>query len=429
MSSPLKENRDARLDELRGLAMSAVLASHVALVFANDIALAQVLLVPALGVGVDLFFVISGYLIVDRAARSVARARSFWRGAAAFWASRVIRIGAPAWVTIGALYLAWRLGGLHGLRFEDLIAAAAFLDNLYWAPCFAGSDGCGDPLLSSHFWSLSLEMQFYALAPFIATLGRRGLWIIVASTLTAGALLSRPWGGFWWALRPDALLVGVLIGLETRRRAEWLNIIPKIGLRLATYWLLVAAVLAPVLSIVAAGAGLTAVAVIFGMVVAGRDRDTGARVPFGAKLLRWMGERSFSLYLVHLPVLSGLRAAILEQAPPWAAATFATIGAVLAALFLERLVTRPAMVLARRVAARVCDVNGAKAPSRMEGPLRNEATSQGKLAVRSDNPAPALSAGVLQRSRFQRFRQLFNRESISSRTETRRKYRSGSALD
>ena len=369
MSSPLKENRDAQLDELRGLAICAVLASHVALVFANDFALARAALLPALGVGVDLFFVISGYLIVERAARSVAKAGGFWLGAAAFWAGRVIRIGVPTWVTIGALYLAWRLGELHGLRFEDLIAAAAFLGNFYWAPCFAGSEGCGDPLLSSHFWSLGIEAQFYALAPFLAALGRRWVWMIVSLALTAGALLSRPWGGFWWALRPDALLVGVLIGLETRRRAEWLKLIPKIGLGLATYWLLVAAVLARVLSIGGTGAGLVAVAVIFGMVVAGRGRDMGARAPFGAKPLRWIGERSFSIYLVHLPVLSGLRAALLEQAPPWAAAALATIGAVLAALCLERLVTRPSMILARRVAARICDVNGANASSRVEGPI------------------------------------------------------------
>lgn len=369
MSSPLKENRNAQLDELRGLAICAVLASHVALVFRNDFALARVLLLPALGVGVDLFFVISGFLIVDRAARSMANAGGFWLGAAAFWAGRVIRIGVPAWVTIGALYLVWRLGALHGLRAEDLLAAAAFLGNLYWAPCFAGGETCGDPLLSSHFWSLGVEMQFYALAPSIAALPRRWLRIIVALALTAGALLSRPWGGFWWAFRPDALLVGVLIGMETRWGADWLNLIPKICLGLAIYWLLVAAVLARVLSIGGTGAGLVAVAVIFGMVVAGRGREMGARVPFGANPLRWIGEQSFSIYLVHLPVLSGLRAAVLEQAPPLAVAAIATIGAVFAALCLERFVTRPSMVMARRVAARICDVNGVNAASRTEGPI------------------------------------------------------------
>jgi peptidoglycan/LPS O-acetylase OafA/YrhL len=379
MSRPLKESRDAQLDELRGLAICAVQASHVALVFANDFALARVFLVPALGVGVDLFFVISGFLIVDRAAQSMAKAGGFWLGAAAFWAGRVIRIGVPTWVTIGAIYVAWRLGGLHGLHGEDLIAAATFLGNLYWAPCFAGREGCGDPLLSSHFWSLAIEAQFYALAPFLAALPRRWLWIIVASALTAGALLSRPWGGFWWALRPDALLVGVLIGLETRRRAEWLKLIPKIGLGLATYWLLVAAMLARVLSIGGTGTGLVAVAVIFGMVVGGRGRDRSASAPFGAKALRWIGERSFSIYLVHLPVLSGLRAALLAQAPPWAAAALPTIGAVFAALCLERLVTRPAMVMARRMAARVCDIKGAKALLRVEVRLENEMHSSRKM--------------------------------------------------
>jgi hypothetical protein len=70
-----------------------------------------------------------------------------------------------------------------------------------------------------------------------------------------------------------------------------------------------------------------------------------------------------------LPVLSGLRAAPLEQAPPWAAAGIATLGAVFAALCLERWVTRPAMVMARRAVARICDVNGADAASRVEGPV------------------------------------------------------------
>ena len=92
----------------------------------------------------------------------------------------------------------------------------------------------------------------------------------------------------------------------------------------------------------------------------------GARAPFGAKPLRWIGERSFSIYLVHLPVLSGLRAALLEQAPPWAAAALATIGAVLAALCLERLVTRPSMLAGRRVAARICESKGAKPLLRVE---------------------------------------------------------------
>ena len=174
MASASTQNRDARLDELRGLAICAVFVSHAALVFRNDLALARVLSVPALGVGVDLFFVISGYLVVERAARSVAKAGGFWRGAAAFWAGRMIRIGVPAWVTIARAVSRLRASARwKGFAARILIAAAGFFANFYWAPCFDGRDGCGDPLLSSHFWSLASEMQFYALAPFIAALGRR----------------------------------------------------------------------------------------------------------------------------------------------------------------------------------------------------------------------------------------------------------------
>ena len=366
MVSASTEKRDARLDELRGLAICAVFVSHAALVFRNDLALAPVLSLPALGVGVDLFFVISGYLVVARAARSIAKVGGFWRGAAAFWASRVIRIGVPAWVTIAGLYLAARLGALEGVRGEDLVAGAGFFANFYWAPCFDGRDGCGDPLLSSHFWSLASEMQFYALAPFIAALGRRSAWLITLAALAAGAALSRPWGGFWWALRPDALLVGVVVGMETRGRADWLNRVPKISIGLASYWLLVAAVLARVLSIGGVGVGPVVVAAIFGAVVASGRGASDTRKAVGTVLLRWLGERSFSIYLVHLPLLSGLRMALLDLAPVGVVAALAALGAVLAALCLEGLVTRPSMLAGRRVAARICESKGAKPLLRVE---------------------------------------------------------------
>jgi peptidoglycan/LPS O-acetylase OafA/YrhL len=366
MASASTQKRDARLDQLRGLAICAVFVSHAALVFRNDLELPPVFSLPALGVGVDLFFVISGYLVVKRAAGAVAIAGAFWRGASAFWAGRVIRIGVPVWVTIAGLYLAVRLGALEGVRGEDLVAGAGFFANFYWAPCFDGRDGCGDPLLSSYFWSLASEMQFYALAPFIAALGRRSVWLIALAALAAGAALSRPWGGFWWALRPDALLVGVVVGMETRERADWLNRVPEIGIGLATYWLLVAAVLARVLSIGGMGIGPVVVAAIFGAVVAGGRGAGDARKAMGSSLLCWLGERSFWIYLVHLPLLSGLRAALLDHAPAGVVAALAALGAVVAALCLEGLVTRPSMLAGRRVAARICEASGSKPLLRVE---------------------------------------------------------------
>ena len=182
------------------------------LVFWYDLALAPALSLPALGVGVDLFFVISGYLVVARAARSIAVVGGLLRGAAAFWASRVIRRGVPAWVTIAGtgppLASVW--WALEGVRGEDFVAGAGLLCKLSIRCAWVLMDAtvARDPLLSSHFWSLASEMQFYALAPFIAAFGRRSAWLITLAALAAGGGAA-PW-----------LLWRVLVGLATRRSPD-----------------------------------------------------------------------------------------------------------------------------------------------------------------------------------------------------------------
>ena len=70
----MTERRLVALDELRGLAITAVILSHVALVYRDDSTIAFGLAMPALGVGVDLFFVISGFVIFENATRMIARA-------------------------------------------------------------------------------------------------------------------------------------------------------------------------------------------------------------------------------------------------------------------------------------------------------------------------------------------------------------------
>ena len=167
--------------------------------------------------------------------------------------------------------------------------------------------------------------------------------------------MSRPWGGFWWTFRPDALVVGVLVGLESRWRAPWIARIPPVGMSLATFWVVVAAVLARVLSIAETGVGLVVVAAIFGMVVAGNGGAGDDGKAGGAAALRWISERSFSIYLVHLPVLSSMRALLHDSAPGGAVVMISLLAAVASAACLDLLVTRPSMLLARRLSARICE--------------------------------------------------------------------------
>ena len=97
--------RIGAIDELRGLAVLAVVCSHVGLVYGLDSPLAFGLAGPALGVGVDLFFVLSGYVIWQNLAAMRAKAGGdAVAGALAFWLRRFSRVALPAWATLAAIW-------------------------------------------------------------------------------------------------------------------------------------------------------------------------------------------------------------------------------------------------------------------------------------------------------------------------------------
>lgn len=345
------------LDELRGLAIAAVVLSHVGLVFYDDLPFAQVLAAPALGVGVDLFFVISGFVIVGSFRRLLSTVGGgFWRAAAAFWIRRSVRIAVPAWGVVAALGVVEASGGRLGATVGDLAAAAGFYANLHWAPCFAGRDGCGAAAAASHFWSLASEMQFYAAAPLIAslTLGQARMATIVI--LALGAAVERPWGDFLWTFRPDGLVIGALLAHELGAPGSWVRRVPTLGAGVSSLWLLGAAVLARVSTAIGgSGAGLVAIAIMFGAIVAGAAADTGSNDNAFRRLSAALGRLSFSLYLVHLPVLLVARNLLVGVAPAAIAVVTAIAMTAIAAILLEGLVTMPARTCARRWSARICE--------------------------------------------------------------------------
>ncbi len=344
----MTERRIIALDELRGLAISAVIISHVALVYRDDSTIAFGLAMPALGVGVDLFFVISGFVIFQNATRMIARApKNFWPGAAAFWIRRAIRIALPAWATVAAIGAIQGASGAHGASIGDLAAAAGFYADFHWGQCWAGVTSCGDSLVASHFWSLALVMQFYALAPLLVLLPPRALTLGGLALLALGAASYRPAGQFWWAIRPDGLIVGVILASQVAQRAAWLAKLPRVSLGLAAYWLVVASILARVLS--NGGFGLVAIAAIFGVVVASAVTREQPEARGRASVARKLGEFSYSAYLVHLPLLWGVHAALEGLAPVAMSITAALAAVAIATIGLDRWVTLPAAAFARRV--------------------------------------------------------------------------------
>jgi peptidoglycan/LPS O-acetylase OafA/YrhL len=290
---PQLAERIGVVDELRGLALVMVVFSHVGLVYGLETDIAYGLALPAFGVGVDLFLVISGFVIYRNVrAMSVLAGGSALLGAQAFWVRRFVRIAAPAAGTlavVGAVRLAQEG---RGANWADLAAATGFFANFYWAGCAGSAAPCPHPLVASHFWSLSLEGQFYAVAPALIALPRRLALPVCLAVLAMGVGLERPVGSYLWTTRPDALFIGMGLAALREQAIAPSKLWPSLSLGQAVYWACVASLLARLAIGRFSGLGLTFVALLFGFVLAGRlGAVAGDSRP--ARALRKGGELSF----------------------------------------------------------------------------------------------------------------------------------------
>ena len=262
-------------------------------------------------VGVDVFFVISGFLITGLVVHDIQSGRF---SLAVFYERRIRRIF-PAFFTVAiaaGLAGAW----LYDAKtFSDLwvsiAAATASVANLLFYSQAGYFDGPSllKPLL--HTWSLSVEEQFYLVLPltlfFIYKYARRWLTPIL-SLLLLGSLgwsiytvqVERDAAFYMAWLRAWELLAGALVSLRPVRLKPWLqNLLAAAGLLaiLAASLLYTDATLFP---------GLSALAPVLGTVlIINCGMDGGSLVGKFLSLppLVWIGKLSYSLYLWHWPLL------------------------------------------------------------------------------------------------------------------------------
>lgn len=128
-------------------------------------------------IGVDMFFVISGYLITAhlfREARETGRIRL-----GAFWSRRIRRLLPLAFTVLLAsagLVFAFVPATEHGTMFRHIAAAGFYVEN--WALVADATDYSAAGQMATvvqHFWSLSVEEQFYVAWPLLAVLA---LWLV-----------------------------------------------------------------------------------------------------------------------------------------------------------------------------------------------------------------------------------------------------------
>ena len=317
------------LDGLRAIAVLLVIVYHF-----------WPTVLPGGMIGVDIFFVISGFLITSLLLREGALNGRIALGS--FWVRRARRL-LPAIalmiLVLGPVSLI--VGGDIQVNLgRQLLGAATFSSN--WISIFAGNDYFAQtsPELFTNFWSLAVEEQFYVLWPLLIVasgllLGRH--WRHFSAVMVLGILASLGVAAFLLMngtpisriyYGTDTHLYGLLLGALLAFARPW-SLYPPMGKKalyrvdqpfgliaftrvmvswLSLFALIPYAILVPESAPGAIpwglfGASLLALGVIQGMLpdmLAGASEALRRLLNFAP--LRWVGERSYGLYLWHWPL-------------------------------------------------------------------------------------------------------------------------------
>ncbi|MFW2542738.1 acyltransferase family protein [Primorskyibacter sp. 2E107] len=262
-------------------------------------------------VGVDVFFVISGFLIGGILWREYDQTGRIWLKN--FYIRRFRRL-APAFfvMAIVTTLLGWAL--LLPFEFREygksLIAATVYLSNVLFFRSAGYFDAASEDKPLLHTWSLAVEEQFYILLPLLILFlarwrwGLLGLLVAIWALSLLGSILLTPYAQtaafYLFPFRAWELLSGVLLaiwGYETGRRwrgwavLSWLGM----GLILASVLFIPAGPLFP---------GLLAIPPVLGTVLVianGLNRNPVNRLLCN-RCAMFVGAISYSLYLWHWPV-------------------------------------------------------------------------------------------------------------------------------
>jgi peptidoglycan/LPS O-acetylase OafA/YrhL len=328
---PIK--RSPTLDAVRGIAILLVVIWHYFHTAPHGIKIppSNIFLVNLTWSGVDLFFVLSGFLIggilIDN--------RSATRYFSVFYIRRCARI-LPLYFVAVAFILSFMA------PHQSFLAYLTFTQNITWGIA-------GFPLTSDVTWSLCVEEQFYLLVPLL-------IWIIPTKrlpyVLIALAALAPPIRIFLretlnplaaYAMMParmDSLFLGVLIAWSIRQK----NIKAWLGEHRST--LAVPLLLAGGALLLLSGSdqdafswhmqayGYSLIALFYGLVLAWL---VSANIDFASsRILQWLGLGAYSIYLFHLTFLLIAEHLMLGSFAPFVAALTTALFATISWQWLEK---------------------------------------------------------------------------------------------
>jgi peptidoglycan/LPS O-acetylase OafA/YrhL len=334
----MQSNYRPDIDGLRAIAVIAVVLFHAGLPG-----------LPGGYAGVDVFFVISGFLITQIIYREIEASEfSFVR----FYERRVRRI-LPA---LFALLIFTSIASLVLLPYDlkqygkSLAAVPAFLSNfLFWwgGGGYFGNLSATPPLL--HTWSLAIEEQFYILFPialvFLSRFGRRavvgGILILgaISFSLSIEVMLHNPWDAFYMPYtRAWELMCGAFVAMTIKpmRSAPASNLMALLGIVM-----ILAAVFSFTQDVHFPGYLALVPCIGTALVIYGGVSPTLVGKVLGFGPVAFLGLISYSLYLWHWPLIVLVSYYVLN--PAWVpAAKMVAAGVSFPAAYLSwRFIERP----------------------------------------------------------------------------------------
>lgn len=317
MPEPLKGTSRymAGIDGLRALAVFAVILYHINYNWA-----------PGGLLGVGIFFVLSGYLITDLLIAQWSRNQRL--DMKDFWLRRARRL-LPALLLLLVVVVAWvnwfkpdHLPSMKG----DVPAAVLYVSN--WWLIFQDVsyfEKFGPPSPFGHLWSLAVEEQFYLFWPLLLALGlrymkRRGPLVVITLLAAAISAVAMAWMYepgldpsrvyYGTDTRVFALLIGAALAMvwPSRKLSATISRRARLSIDLAGGAGLVIMLLAiwktnQYDEFLYRG-GLVLLSVVSAFVVAALAHPASTLAKWmGCKPLKWLGVRSYGIYLWHYPVI------------------------------------------------------------------------------------------------------------------------------
>lgn len=266
--------------------------------------------------GVDLFFVISGFVIGRSLIPQLSQSSTFSEyryKTFDFWLKRAYRLLPAAWVWLFItllLVVFFNESGAFGTTEANIQATLA---GLFYFANFRYADAFMNYPYGASFvyWSLSLEEQFYLILPFALFITRRAFpWVLLLIVIYH---FPQQRDQLTMSIRPDAICLGLLISIiSAGRLSNSENIIKP----MMKYFLSITTLLLLGFLLIKAGSysqnefpytvGIIALTSSIIVYLCSYNYNLLSQIP-GARILLWIGTRSYAIYLIHIPVFLSIK--------------------------------------------------------------------------------------------------------------------------